>query len=85
MFKSVLIAKLLKMMKTFKLFGLAHKANNLRIKMKYRKQSQKCHLLARQLAELDYEDADIRHHLCQARDLLYKSADMFSILEDNYE
>ena len=81
----LLIAKILKLMKTFKLFGFAIKFNNFRIKMKYRKQSQKCHLLARQLAELDYEDPVIRHHLCEARDLLYKSADMYTKLEDNYE
>lgn len=75
----------MQMLKTFKLFGFAHKANKFRIKMKYRKQSQKCHLLARQLAELDHEDPDIRLNICQARDLLYQSADMYTIMENNYE
>ena len=85
MFKSLFIVNIMKMLKTFKVFGLFHRANNMRVKWKYRKQSQKCHLLAKQLSELDHENVDIRINLCQARDLLYTTADMFTILETNYE
>lgn len=51
--------------------------------MKYRKQSDKCHLIASQLAEIDHTNTEIRLQLCQARDIMYNVADEFHKLEEN--
>lgn len=72
-----------KVLKTFKVFGMFHKAIKFKEKMKYRKQSQKCYSIAVQIAELDHSDRDISFQFSEARDIILAIAHRFEDMEDD--